>query len=225
MDSEQLQSTMPYDQMTATQRADEIVKLVSQLEQYVRSTDDLDLDVVVGSLDLIGDVAARQRDWTVSLELDHTSDRDSDRDSDAAIIAHDAEEMRIDDASARRMLGMDTDRDSGSDASVPAHFKLDEQDENQTITFDAEPYLAQADDETIRALVREDWSCSYAADHVAYWMQERDAQIRTALEYAGQIHARNPDLGGFEVWIDPRAAVRWLATNRPTLAQALDLLG
>lgn len=70
--------------------------------------------------------------------------------------------------------------------------------------------------------LRADRCKSYAADQVAYWMQERDARIRAALDYASVIHERNPDLGGFEVWIDPGAALRWLATNRPALAQALD---
>lgn len=104
-----------YDQMTATERAGALVYLVSELERYIRTTDDLDLERVVGSLAAIGYVAVVQRDWTASLELDH--------DIDVALAAHEAEKRRIDDGLAPRMVGIDAGETGDS---VPAQFKLDE---------------------------------------------------------------------------------------------------
>ena len=108
---------------------------------------------------------------------------------------------------------------------VPAEVHSD--DREVMIAFDAEPYLAQASDHEIEALVGCGWGGDYPADSVAEFFdltpEGEDGPTREVFAY---LHSNKDrlipiDLHGFECRIVLEAGEQWLRTNRPQLALRL----
>ena len=85
-------------------------------------------------------------------------------------------------------------------------------------TFDAVPYLAQASDDALRALHDIGYRGDYAADDVAWHFhgEPGSEDVTDVLDHDQQARC------GFEVVVDPDAALAWIAANRPDLHATLD---
>lgn len=84
-----------------------------------------------------------------------------------------------------------------------------------TVPFDAERWFAQASDDELVRLAREDWCNSYEADAIADFF--RDAETKELFDYLDRQRGGR-DAPGFECSVDQEAVSVWLAENRPHLA-------
>lgn len=104
---------------------------------------------------------------------------------------------------------------------VPAGFYTD--DHVHTVEFDARPYLLQASDLQIHAIVMTGFAHSEATDRVAEWEGTplRNRYIAKGLEHVGHFQAAGREMG-FECEIAGREMLQWCAAYRASaLALAL----
>jgi hypothetical protein len=90
-------------------------------------------------------------------------------------------------------------------------------DYKATAKFDATPWFAQASDDSILQLARQEWGGDYAADAVAHHLGEEEGYEQLAAMFAyldGRPQKPNGETVGFEVHIHRGDAVRWLIENR-----------
>lgn len=88
-----------------------------------------------------------------------------------------------------------------------------------TAKFDAAPWLKQATDADIRALVRCGFGGDYPADDVAIWTANHDESVASMFEY---LELRSPiENVGFECHVDEEACMGWIASNRKYLTTSL----
>lgn len=90
---------------------------------------------------------------------------------------------------------------------------------NDPVTFDAYPYLRDADQEAIEALIAGGWRQDQIVGSVAAYLRGMDGYeaidaVLGEAEETGEI---------CEVWIDPVSAKGWLELHRPRLAARLGL--
>lgn len=92
-------------------------------------------------------------------------------------------------------------------------------DRTHEVVFDAEPYLAQASDSQIEALIECGWGGDYPADEVAEFFQEDNERIAALFEHLHSIRDRrsHKDMCGFECYVDGEQALAWVTANRPYL--------
>ena len=84
------------------------------------------------------------------------------------------------------------------------------------VEFDATPWFEQADVDEILELAEEGWGCGPAADEVALYMADHDADLAKMFGYIDL--RRRTETCGFECYVDEDEAREWLAANRPALA-------
>lgn len=87
------------------------------------------------------------------------------------------------------------------------------------VSFDAEPFLIQATNDQIKALIACGLGGDYGADRVAEFMKDYDKDVKKMFDYC--------DLAdeGFECHItDTEAFWGWIKTNRPALQNGEQLL-
>ena len=94
---------------------------------------------------------------------------------------------------------------------IPAEIHSD--DHRVRIDFDALPWFENATERQVLKLQDKDWCCSEPADRVAIEHPDPSKQIARVLDYCETI-SQTGDAMGFEVWVDPEAAARWLKANR-----------
>ncbi len=118
--------------------------------------------------------------------------------------------------------GKTTEAESGP--AIPAECHSD--DGRYEAVFDARPWFEQASDAEILALADVGWGGDYAADAVARFLEDQDADLDRVFDYL----SRGPTLAngnpvGFECHVEPEPALRWLREHRPPLAQRLETGG
>lgn len=79
--------------------------------------------------------------------------------------------------------------------------------------FDALPWFETATESQVLALRKGDWCCSMHADRVATEHPDPAKHIARVLDYCETITESGHTMG-FEVWVVPAEAVRWLKANR-----------
>jgi hypothetical protein len=94
---------------------------------------------------------------------------------------------------------------------VPAEIVSD--DQRVRFSFDAVPWLELATQRHILELHQQEWCCSRPADRVATDHPDPTKGIAKVLDYCDTI-SQSGDPMGYEVWVHPAAAVRWLKANR-----------
>lgn len=86
-----------------------------------------------------------------------------------------------------------------------------------TAKFDATPWFAQAIEDAVVNLSRQEWGGDYAADAIAHYLQDVPGyeHVAAMFDYL-DARPRTPsgDLVGFEVNVHRDDAVRWLMANR-----------
>jgi len=99
--------------------------------------------------------------------------------------------------------------------TIPAEVHTD--DHIISVDFDAEKWFEQATDDEIIDLIQCGFGGDYPADEVARRSSEWFPEIDKVFDH------RNPneDLSGFECSVFESAAIKWLTTNRPDLANAI----
>lgn len=87
------------------------------------------------------------------------------------------------------------------------------------VTFDAEPYLAQASDADILALIDCGWGGDYPADDVARFFEDTNEEIHGMFHYLETIRGlrSHKDVCGFECHVDEKQAMAWVKAHRPHL--------
>jgi hypothetical protein len=96
--------------------------------------------------------------------------------------------------------------------SLQVSARITSDDGQSSADFDAAPWIDNASDDEIAELESEGWSSSYAADNVAYDLQDKNKDIEAVLD-----HARTADKRGFEVSIDAEEAARYVEMKRSGL--------
>jgi hypothetical protein len=96
-------------------------------------------------------------------------------------------------------------------ARVDAHIKTD--DGAYEATFDAIPWLRQAELDEIVTLEGAGFRGDYSADDVAWWAA--DPQGGNDPDVAHVLHRVQKDSLPFEVWVDGEQATAWLDAERP----------
>jgi hypothetical protein len=85
-------------------------------------------------------------------------------------------------------------------------------DRKVEVTFDAEPFLNQADTSAIKALIACGLGGDYAADRVAEYMMDHDPKVKKMFDYTSLVDE------GFECHIeDAQAFWNWVKKNKPAL--------
>lgn len=110
---------------------------------------------------------------------------------------------------------------------MPVKAEVHTDDRAHEIEFDAEPYLAQATDGNIQALIDCGWGGDYPADEVVIFFTGKNQEIDSMFEYLHSIRdlRSKRDAGGFECRVDEGSALAWLAKNRPILFSTLPTIG
>lgn len=86
-------------------------------------------------------------------------------------------------------------------------------------TLDAEPYLIQATNDQIKALIACGLGGDYGADNVAGFMKDYDKDVKKMFDYCADKNE------GFECHItDTEAFWEWIKTHRPALQNGEQLL-
>ena len=112
------------------------------------------------------------------------------------------------------LLGREPERRMAGDDRPPVRAEAWSDDRVREVRFDAGPYLARATDEGLRDLARIGWGGDYAADEVAYGLEDRIPALASLLSYV-----RGGE-GGFEVHLDADDTAAWAARRRPHLELA-----
>jgi hypothetical protein len=88
------------------------------------------------------------------------------------------------------------------------------------VSFDAEPWFAQASDEQIISLANCGWNGDYPADEVAIFVAGINEAVQRLFTYLELVSHRK-DHPGFECSVEVQSAIAWLAQYRPQLAAVI----
>ena len=93
------------------------------------------------------------------------------------------------------------------------------------ITFDASPWLAQADEKELVELVKCGWGGDYPADIVVKYiadsnLDEKAVELFTYLHIIKKLRSKK-DCNGFECHVSEESALSWLEKNRPDMFASL----
>ena len=83
--------------------------------------------------------------------------------------------------------------------------------------FDAARWFAQALDDDVLKLYRAGWGGDYAADAVAEFMADHDANTKAMFDYNLILQQSGCQDCGFECHVDPKDAMVWIKEHRPGL--------
>jgi hypothetical protein len=97
--------------------------------------------------------------------------------------------------------------------TIPAECHSD--DWNAEAKFDALKYFQEGMDVDIIELVRQGFGGDYAADYVAYFMQDHDKGVERVFEYLSFSPEQHGEPVGFECHVEEAPALAWLKANRP----------
>ena len=89
---------------------------------------------------------------------------------------------------------------------------------NHTVEFDAGPWLYQADENEIVELAAIGWRGDEAADAVALFFEDTNADIASLMAFCRSTQGRRNPLG-FECSVDEEQALHWLEQRRPAIWQ------
>ena len=89
---------------------------------------------------------------------------------------------------------------------------------NHTVEFDAGPWLYQADEKEIVELAAIGWRGDEAADAVALFFEDANADIASLMAFCRSTQGRRNPLG-FECSVDEVQALQWLEQRRPAIWQ------
>ena len=94
-----------------------------------------------------------------------------------------------------------------------------------TASFDAEPWFRASTDEELLELANLGWGGCQAADSVALHLEADNKAVAGIMEYLRLMQETIENAPGFEVYIDPAAAERWLQRHKPVLAIEMKSVG
>jgi len=90
------------------------------------------------------------------------------------------------------------------------------------VAFDATAWFEQASDADILGLSAIEWGGDYAADDVARFFEDKNADVGRMFTYLSAKPLQiSGDTCGFECHVDERDAMKWLAENKPELASKI----
>ena len=104
-------------------------------------------------------------------------------------------------------LGMDTNN------QISAEIHSD--DGKAGAHFDALPWFEAATETSVKELADCGWCCDYPANRVALDHPDPRREIATVFDYIETINDSGHSKIGYEVSVDPLAAIKWLKQNRP----------
>jgi len=97
--------------------------------------------------------------------------------------------------------------------TIPAEIHSD--DSRAGAQFDALPWFEAATETSVKDLAGCGWCCDYPADRVALDHPDPRREIATVFDYIETINDSGHARIGYEVSVDPSAAMNWLKQNRP----------
>ena len=109
---------------------------------------------------------------------------------------------------------------------IRAFLSCDNDHNGPVIEFDAAKWFEKASDAEIQELRDEGYSCGYASDSVAEYMDDHDDLVSEFFQYLRfrQEHSRGSS-DGYSVRVGDRDAEAWIAEHRPHIAaKAITLL-
>ncbi len=105
--------------------------------------------------------------------------------------------------------------------TLPAEARSD--DGEAGCHFDALAYFQQASDDDLEKLAGCGFGGNYPADDIAYFYEAEDRRVSDMLRHCEQLQddPEAEDHSGFEVRVEPRAALDWIRVKRPALYERL----
>ena len=122
-------------------------------------------------------------------------------------------------------------RDNKTLLGLPVSAKMQTDDLEYVVEFDARPFLEQANDSEIRAIIEAAFCRDYATDKIAEWECHvgGNKDIEDAFNYLAKLRKSNAYKYrenfpvSFECSINPPEMLRWLGANRTMTAAAITM--
>lgn len=113
-----------------------------------------------------------------------------------------------------------------ADPPVAVSATVESDDKRVTAAFDATPWFAEAGDQDVLALAREEFGHDFTADAVAEFVADSVPEVRAVLGYVADLKAKNTDHpdAGFGCVVDRAQARAWVAANRPAILAEFDAI-